>query len=165
MNYIIRPRQVVSRFLVSARTKSVKSENWPLFVLRMRSQFLRPFSRIINENLRIMHVFLRLQPWILDFAKILQTRATSGSAGTWFSHVDMRRAIESHVPKSRVQHFRLSLSFARSSQSPVLFVERAKLTRNRSWSVVQACQHISMLFYLVVIKTCVVISLLNWNDE
>ena len=52
-----RPRQVVSRFLVTARTKSVKSEVWPLFVLRMRSQFLRPFSRIINENLRIMHVF------------------------------------------------------------------------------------------------------------
>ena len=46
------------------------------------STFLRPFSRIINENLRIMHVFLRLQPWILDFAKILHTRATSGSAGT-----------------------------------------------------------------------------------
>ena len=46
----------------------------PLFILRMRSQFLRPFSRIINENLylRIMHVFLRLQPWILDFAKILR---------------------------------------------------------------------------------------------
>ena len=72
----------------TARTKSVKSEVWPLFVLRMRSQILRPFSRIIliyniiNENLRIMHVFLRLQPWILDFAKILQTRATSGSAGT-----------------------------------------------------------------------------------
>ena len=83
----IRPRQVVSRFLVTARTKSVKSEVWPLFVLRMRSQFLRPFSRIINENLRIMHLFLRLQPWILDFAKILQTRATSGSAGTWFSHL------------------------------------------------------------------------------
>ena len=75
----LRPRQVVSRFLVTARTKS---EVWPLFVLRMRSQILRPFSRIINENLRIMHVFLRLQPWILDFAKILQTRATSGSAGT-----------------------------------------------------------------------------------
>ena len=55
---------MVSRFLVTARTKSVKSEVWPLFVLRMRSQFLRPFSRIINENLRIMHVFLRLQPWI-----------------------------------------------------------------------------------------------------
>ena len=78
----VRPRQVVSRFLVTARTKSVKSEVWPLFVLRMRSQFLRPFSRIINKNLRIMHVFLRLQPWILDFAKILHTRATSGSAGT-----------------------------------------------------------------------------------
>ena len=49
----IRPRQVVSRFLVTARTKYVKSEVWPLFVLRMRSQFLRPFSRIINKNLRI----------------------------------------------------------------------------------------------------------------
>ena len=52
----IRPRQVVSRFLVTARTKSVKSEVWPLFVLRMRSQFLRPFSRISNENLRIMPI-------------------------------------------------------------------------------------------------------------
>ena len=38
----IRPRQVVSRFLVTARTKSVKSEVWPLFVVRMRSQILRP---------------------------------------------------------------------------------------------------------------------------
>ena len=46
---------MVSRFLVTARTKSVKSEVWPLFVLRMRSQFLRPFSRIINENLATHH--------------------------------------------------------------------------------------------------------------
>ena len=27
---LVRPRQVVSRFLVTARTKSVKSEVWPL---------------------------------------------------------------------------------------------------------------------------------------
>ena len=66
---------MVSRFLVTARTKSVKSEVWPLFVLRMRSQFLRPFSRISNENLRIMHLFLRLQPWILDFAKKRERQA------------------------------------------------------------------------------------------
>ena len=37
----------ITRFLVTARTKSVKSEVWPLFVLRMRGQFLRPFSRIL----------------------------------------------------------------------------------------------------------------------
>ena len=41
---------MVSRFLVTARTKSVKSEIWPLFVLRMRSQFLRPFSRIKSTH-------------------------------------------------------------------------------------------------------------------
>ena len=29
------------------------------------STFLHPFSRIINENLHITHVFLHLQPWIL----------------------------------------------------------------------------------------------------
>ena len=75
--YIIRPRQVASRFLVTARTESVKSEVWPLFVLRMRSQFLRPFSRINNENLPTTHVFLRLQPWILfvERAKLTQNRS------------------------------------------------------------------------------------------
>ena len=45
----IRPRQVVSRFLVTARTESVKSEIWPLFVLRMCSQFLRPFHVLLMK--------------------------------------------------------------------------------------------------------------------
>ena len=44
-----RPRQVVSRFLVTARTKSVKSEVWPLFVLRMRSQFSAPFHVLLMK--------------------------------------------------------------------------------------------------------------------
>ena len=40
---------MVSRFLVTARTKSVKFEVWPLFVLRMRSQFLRPFHVLLMK--------------------------------------------------------------------------------------------------------------------